>query len=159
MLREVNWEDLRWMFVIRLGSPAIQLSYFSYLSWYGPAFNRLAGGEGNYCYRVLQITIFTSGTYTFTSKSSLDAYGYLYNVALVISPSPNLSNTIIRLAWHLCKRMLVRTGMHTQIVVSVGTSFFFIARGNLVPRDSARFSMSLVDEDNSGRVLFYLAMV
>ncbi len=54
-------------------------------------FVRPDGTTGNYYYQAVQGTIDTSGTYSFSSSSSIDTYGYLYESSFDPSdPSHNL---------------------------------------------------------------------
>ena len=52
---------------------------------------RSGGSSAYYHYQAIRLTVRTSGTYSFTSVSSIDTYGYLYNSPVDPSyPSQNL---------------------------------------------------------------------
>jgi len=54
-------------------------------------FSRVYGNTRKYYYQAIQVTVYTTGTYNFTSSSSIDTYGYFYNVPFDPSyPSQNL---------------------------------------------------------------------
>ena len=73
------------------GSIPILSSYSGYLSSTSPAFNRPGSGTGNYYYQAIRVTVAASGSYTFTSVSSMDTYGLFYvNNADPSYPSQNL---------------------------------------------------------------------
>ena len=61
-------------------SPVSLSIYPSGLSSSSPMFTRPYASEGNYYYyQAIQVTVSASGTYNFTSSSTLDTYGLLYN--------------------------------------------------------------------------------
>jgi hypothetical protein len=58
---------------------------------YGASFARPSGTGANYYYQAIAATIYTSGTYSFLSRSLIDTYGYLYESSFDPSyPSLNL---------------------------------------------------------------------
>jgi hypothetical protein len=65
-------------------------TYSGSLSSSSPIFARPAG-SGAYYYQAIRVTIYTSGTYTFTSSSPLDTYGCFYSYSFNPSyPSQSL---------------------------------------------------------------------
>ena len=68
--------------------------YSGALSAGSPVFQRPDGDAGtSYYYEAIQVTIPTSGTYVFTSDSTIDTMGYLYNSSF--DPSKPLKNLIM----------------------------------------------------------------
>ena len=66
-------------------------SYSGYLLSASAVFDRPFGVAGDYYYQAIRITVSKSDIYTFTSQSSMDTYGYLYeNVFDPLYPSGNL---------------------------------------------------------------------
>ncbi len=66
-------------------------TYSSNLYVNGASFARPYGTSRNYYYQAIQATISTSTTYSFSSSSSIDTYGYLYESSFDPSnPSRNL---------------------------------------------------------------------
>ncbi len=66
-------------------------TYSGILSSSSPRFTRANINTGNFYYQAIQVVVSTTGTYTFTSTSSFDAYGYLYDGSFnPLSPSQNL---------------------------------------------------------------------
>jgi hypothetical protein len=53
-------------------------SYSGSLTEYSPTFVRPGGGSSSYYYQAVQVTVYTAGTYTFASTSTMDTYGYFY---------------------------------------------------------------------------------
>jgi hypothetical protein len=76
----------------------VSTTTFSPISYYGnlPSSNlvffRPSQNDGYYYYEALRFTISVSGTYTFTSSSSIDTYGLLYNSP--VDPSYSSQNLI-----------------------------------------------------------------
>ncbi|CAF4317101.1 unnamed protein product [Rotaria sp. Silwood2] len=72
--------------------PTISSSYSSSLSTSSGIFQRVYGdSEYFYYYQAIQVTVPTSGTYTFTSDSDLDTMGYFYDPSFDPSvPTENL---------------------------------------------------------------------
>jgi len=72
-------------------SSLIPSSYSGALSQSSGRFTRPGGAEGSYYYQAIQVTVYTTGTYTFVSSSSMDTYGYFYSDSFDPSyPSRNL---------------------------------------------------------------------
>jgi hypothetical protein len=73
-------------------TPSIILATYSgILSSISPMFSRPNSYAGSYYYQTIQVTVYTTGTYTFTSTSSIDTYGCFYEVPFDPSyPSENL---------------------------------------------------------------------
>jgi hypothetical protein len=68
----------------------VRSTYSSALSLSSGTFSRDNSMKSNYSYQPLQIDISLSGTYQFSSESSMDTYGYLYNDTFdPASPSKN----------------------------------------------------------------------
>ena len=82
----------RQLYVACLGSFVTMSFYTGNLSSASSAFNRPYSVVGNFYYQALQVTIPISGTYTFTSTSTMDTYGYIYTNAL--DPSNPFENLI-----------------------------------------------------------------
>ena len=80
-----------WFYLTPLGSSLIVSSYASSLTSASSLFLRPGGSSGYYYYQAIQVNISTTGSYTFTSVSSIDTYGYLYYTPFDPSyPSANL---------------------------------------------------------------------
>jgi hypothetical protein len=73
-------------------TPSIILAASSgILSSISPMFSRPNSYAGSYYYQTIQVTVYTTGTYTFTSSSSIDTYGCFYQARFDPSyPSENL---------------------------------------------------------------------
>ena len=56
----------------------MESTYHGILSSSSPRFTRPGDNTGYYYYKAIQVTISVSGTYNFTSSSSIDTCGYLY---------------------------------------------------------------------------------
>ncbi len=72
----------KWFYSTYLATtPSIITSNYSgILSSSSPKFARPGGNtDYYYCYQAIQVTVYTSGIYNFTSSSSMDTYGYFYN--------------------------------------------------------------------------------
>lgn len=71
------------------GTTSTYSGIWSSSSW---KFSRPNGdGHSNYYYQAIQVTIYTSGTYTFRSISSIDTYGCFYEFSFdPLNPSRNL---------------------------------------------------------------------
>lgn len=66
-------------------------NYSGSFSSSSPKFSRPDGGSSKYYYHAIQVTVNTTGTYNFTSSSSINTYGYFYNDIFNASyPSQNL---------------------------------------------------------------------
>jgi hypothetical protein len=67
-------------------------TYSNSLSPISPRFVRPSGNSGNYYYyQAIKVTVHTTGIYTFTSNSSIDTVGCLYNGTFdSVHPSQNL---------------------------------------------------------------------
>jgi hypothetical protein len=66
-------------------------TYSSNLYVNSASFARPYGTSRNYYYQAIQATTYTTGTYSFSSSSSIDTYGYLYQFSFDPSyPSYNL---------------------------------------------------------------------
>ncbi|CAF3518604.1 unnamed protein product [Rotaria sp. Silwood2] len=69
-------------------------TYSGNLSLSSPKFVRPNGGGGIYYYEAIQMTVSISGIYNFTSSSSMDTFGCLYNNPIDLSyPLQNLITT------------------------------------------------------------------
>jgi len=66
-------------------------TYSGSLSSSSPTFVRPGGTGASYYYQAIRVTIYTTGTYTFTSSSTQDTYGCFYSYSFDPSyPSRNL---------------------------------------------------------------------
>ena len=85
--KPVHWSDCS----TSLGPSTVLSTYDGYLSSASSEFSRLHGAGEDYYYQALRVTTPTSGTYTFTSESWMDTYGYLYQDSFDPAyPSQNL---------------------------------------------------------------------
>jgi hypothetical protein len=67
------------------------MTYSGSLSYSSPIFVRPGATSGSYYFQALRVTVSTTGTYFFTSISSIDTYGCFYNDPVDPSyPSQNL---------------------------------------------------------------------
>ena len=65
-----------------------------YLNSTGPTFSRPCGvSNSNYYYQAIRVTVSISGMYSFTSKSSMDTYGCLYET--MFYPSSPYTNLLV----------------------------------------------------------------
>ena len=80
-----EWSSYRYLFSTGLGSSLIWSSYYGSLSSASSVFFRPGSASGLHYYQAIRVIISTSGTYTFTSVSSIDTYGYLYNTPVDLS--------------------------------------------------------------------------
>jgi len=77
--------------IISTSSPLIPSSYSGALSSTSGRFTRPGATVGTYYYQAIQVRVYTSGRYSFTSSSSMDTYGYFYSDTFdPSSPSQNL---------------------------------------------------------------------
>ena len=58
--------------------PIINSYYSSNLTSFHSHFDRTGNGSSNYYYQAFEVQVSTTGTYTFTSSSGYDTYGYMY---------------------------------------------------------------------------------
>jgi hypothetical protein len=78
-------------FSLAPASAYVVSTYSDILSSSSPRFTRANISKGNFYYRAIQVVVSTSDTYTFTSTSSFNAYGCLYDGSFnPLSPSQNL---------------------------------------------------------------------
>ena len=71
--------------------PAVHVTYHGVLSYSDPQFNRHNTSASYFYYQAIQVIAPTSGTYIFTSDSSIDTFGYFYQTSVDPSyPAQNL---------------------------------------------------------------------
>ena len=68
-------------------------TYSGTLSASSPLFIRPYGDAGYYYFQAIQVTVFTNGAYIFTSYSSINIFGYLYDSR--VDPSSPQENLIV----------------------------------------------------------------
>ena len=78
-------------FLLATGVPSVLSAYRIVLFPSSTVFNRPNGDRKDYYYQAIQITVFNSETYSFTSAASIDTIGYLYDTSFdALNPSTNL---------------------------------------------------------------------
>jgi len=104
-------------------SSVIQTNYSSVLTSDSQTYARISCELEKYYYEAIQVKVFTAGTYTFGSISSIDTYGYLYESDFnPFNPTVNLQAQNDNGCGNLQLQIITELQMNRTCILIVSTS-------------------------------------